>query len=141
LLLDLNRAVRLFVMCLLAAQHRSAAASEDPKTIAAFEAVKAVVQSGGKAVRMVFAGGHSLVVKVDDAGDDLEKPVISAGKRTSAFVEDAFIDARYQVPAFVVVYRDGKMLAFKGPDGNVADDCFDGGVSLDGALRDQKSRL
>jgi hypothetical protein len=90
-------------------------------------AVKPVVKRGGKAVRICFEDGHGFVVKIDGASDDVEKPVISAAKRTMAFVGDALIDASYQVPAFAFVYRDGQAVAFKGREGNATGREYSGG--------------
>jgi SAM-dependent methyltransferase len=130
------------LVCFFVTHHSDAAAGERANPEPAVEAVKAVVQTGGKAVCVTFADGHRLVVRVDESQDNFEKPVISRDRRTVAFAEEIFLDSDYQVPALVFVYRDGKKVRLKGPDGKPDElECFNGGVSLNWALLDRGRRL
>jgi hypothetical protein len=66
---------------------------------------------------------------VDDPAENFNDPVISEDRRSVAFSEEMVVDASYQVPGLVFVYRDGKAADLKGPDGNPHGECFDGGGS------------
>ncbi len=89
------------------------------------------MENGGKDVRITLKGGSSRVVHVDNPRDNFLTPVISEDRRTVAFSKDVYMDASYQMPAFVFAYRVEKSIGFDAADGKPGGECFKGGVALD----------
>jgi len=90
------------------------------------EVESATLEKGNKSIRINFTNGQNVVVRVDNPEDNCETPDISQDRRSLLYVEDAFIDASYQVPASVSVYRDGKRVEFRDAEGKPSGECFSG---------------